>query len=419
MNTGRLDPFFLKIVQAGQEEKVFIRYSIGDEQTECNYDSELQVRVRYKRNLLFDDCVENYLLSGSVLGEDKLNYVCRAVDIFVESLKPDEFHTPATEILIETVDGRLSFSTQQDTADYIPPFPLPEIPQLLSSIPKVSISELKRLRRLYEGVDLVVRQERKYVFKKMPDGDPQYLMREIMTLNKLKDVESVISIEALVVSGSCVRGFLTQYMERGDLDLYLQRTKPFVHWKVHGNRDIERIRIPWEKKIGWMFQIARAVLQMHELKIYNGDLKPANILLTDDEEVRIIDFCPAGPTMSWGAPEYVNAWKAYIRSKEKMQRESKGTAEPAPFDFDSALTPEADVYSLGGLFWAISEEHNEGLDNSLWKSTPKWLRRLIDRCLSDRPEHRPTVHRILRTLEHKGREVDDISQISDLDLEVS
>ena len=129
--------------------------------------------------------------------------------------------------------------------------------------------------------------------------------------------------------------------------------------------------------------------------------------LTQPRHLQIIDFCRVGPTMSWGAPEYVKAWEEYSRARDKAMRDSDVPTEVPSFDFDTHLTPAVDAYGLGGILWSIGEEHTDRLDDRVWRNTPKWFSTLVDRCLSDSPEHRPSIGRILYMLEHKGREIEE------------
>lgn len=87
------------------------------------------------------------------------------------------------------------------------------------------------------------------------------------------------------------------------------------------------------QRLEYMVQILEALDYMHRQGLYHCDIKPANILVTDDEDVKIIDFDVAtrGTKVIGGTPSYF----------------------PPEILADPSLkpNPKTDIYSLGATFY--------------------------------------------------------------------
>src|SRR5207249_1486522 len=87
--------------------------------------------------------------------------------------------------------------------------------------------------------------------------------------------------------------------------------------------------------------LARAVHSAHERGVIHRDLKPGNVLLTDDGQPKIADFGLAkllGSTSSLTGSSSVLGTPAYMAPEQ-----ADGQAR--------AITPAADVYSLGAILY--------------------------------------------------------------------
>lgn len=433
-----LVPLCLKYVKEGQEEKAFFHYG-GDPR---KYDDAVHVRVAYQRNTVVPDCLENSLLDmtnksrASNINTSKLDRIVEEVQDFVRSLKADVFQVccgpsldanagesvsegtnpgvgsstgagaGAIGILMRTNEsGKLEFEVFRDEEKLRELIKYPEIPSTLSSIPTVNIKDLVRLHNIVFDVDLVTWNEEQYAFKRTTD--PSGTLVELSALYYLRNCSAINPPIALIVNDSTppkIRGFLTRYMPGGDLGDWLDR-------RLDMEKAGSKISIPWSTKLNWLISIARVLVAMHSAKIYNGDLKPDNVLLDGRGGVRMVDFGPAGPTEGWGAPEYFDAWYGYFAKVRRLGRgdgvnndesgsQEAGSEDVAPpptagFDFEDTLTPAMDIYGFGGLMWAIGEERNSGLDVRVWRSSPLWYREIAESCLAFNPERRPSATGLL------------------------
>lgn len=88
-------------------------------------------------------------------------------------------------------------------------------------------------------------------------------------------------------------------------------------------------------------EVALGLGAMHEMGWVHADIKPNNIMLTDESSVKVIDFgqsCPVGTVKDriQGTPDY-------IAPEQVLRRQ---------------ITPQTDVFNLGAtLFWLFTREH--------------------------------------------------------------
>jgi serine/threonine-protein kinase len=187
--------------------------------------------------------------------------------------------------------------------------------------------------------------------------------------------------------------------------------QPFFVMQYMGNGSLERQicarqKIPVDKAVRWMLDIAEGLDNARRHGIIHHDVKPGNILLDSDGNAKIGDFGIAHAifdnrsnqlaevTGSWGSPHYV--------SPEKLE----GGKE----DF------QGDIFSLGATFYELltgnapfnSSEQEEMLKmrregafipvNELRSDVSPALSLLIRRMLAHEPLERPGYREIIREL---------------------
>jgi eukaryotic-like serine/threonine-protein kinase len=92
--------------------------------------------------------------------------------------------------------------------------------------------------------------------------------------------------------------------------------------------------------VKYFCQIARGLAHMHGRGFVHADIKPSNVLVTEDDEVKIIDLgqgCPIGTVKKriQGTPGYM--------APEQAHRQ--------------AITPKTDIYNFGAtMYWVLVRE---------------------------------------------------------------
>jgi len=137
-------------------------------------------------------------------------------------------------------------------------------------------------------------------------------------------------------------------------------------------------------------QVAQGLAQVHRLGYVHADIKPNNILVSDDMTSKIIDFgqsCTIGTVKQriQGTPDYI--------APEQVGR--------------GPLTPATDVFNFGAtMYWCVTDTHIPTLipkkkepaqkgprelipPHELNPRIPMPLSRVIIDCVQNRPSYRP------------------------------
>lgn len=196
--------------------------------------------------------------------------------------------------------------------------------------------------------------------------------------------------------------YIMEYLERGSLAEHLEQGPLSVNEAVDIFRDV-----------------ATGLLHAHGKGVLHCDLKPANILLDEDNKPRLADFgqsrlsseqTPALGTLFYMAPEQA--------------------------DLEAAPDARWDVYALGAILYCMltgGPPHRSGQAAKEFEHTPNLLRRLnryrrlieqaptpsghrhvrgvdselaaiVERCLAADPDKRfPNIQAVLEALEHRDR----------------
>jgi class 3 adenylate cyclase/predicted Ser/Thr protein kinase len=131
--------------------------------------------------------------------------------------------------------------------------------------------------------------------------------------------------------------------------------------------------LPVSSVLGWLREAARAIDHLHAQGVVHGDVKPANLVLTHDGNVVLVDFGiskqpPTGVVRAVGSPDY-----------------------EAPEVAREGLRPAADVYGLAATAVALLTGAPPGGRPSDWEGVPNAtaIDRAVRRGLDTDPARRP------------------------------
>ena len=151
-------------------------------------------------------------------------------------------------------------------------------------------------------------------------------------------------------------------------------------------------------------QVAEALLYMHQAGFVHADMKPNNIITTENNQTKVIDLgqsCPIGTIK-----ERIQGTVDYIAPEQVHRRE---------------ITPATDVYNLGAtMYWCLTGKHiptamsrkQKGLVNkdeitldraeepiNLNPEVPQIFSDLIMECVEPVPAKRPSMETVLNRLQ--------------------
>ena len=180
---------------------------------------------------------------------------------------------------------------------------------------------------------------------------------------------------------------------------------------VNGKTLDQLPRIPLPRVVQMFERIAAGLVHMHRRQVCHGDLKPNNVMLSRNGEVKIIDYGLAsikgeGKGRVQGTPEYM----APETAKSKL------------------INERTDIYNFGGLMYrlltwrlapsVISVEDSKAIvDANMWErlfkpvqdfapDAPPPLCELVHRCLAYKAHGRPErASEIQGTLDHLAEQL--------------
>ncbi|XP_055708049.1 mitogen-activated protein kinase kinase kinase 13 isoform X2 [Phlebotomus papatasi] len=164
--------------------------------------------------------------------------------------------------------------------------------------------------------------------------------------------------------------------------------------------------VPPSRLVSWAKQIALGMQYLHSHKIIHRDLKSPNILIGDNEVVKISDFGTCrewneistkmsfAGTVAWMAPEVIKSEPC----SEKVDIWSYGIVL---WELLTCEIPYKDVDS-SAIIWGVGSNQ---LQLPIPKTCPEGFALLLRQCWCQKPRNRPSFRIILTHLEIAGNEL--------------
>lgn len=285
----------------------------------------------------------------------------------------------------------------------------------------VDISCLEHLGQLHESVSVVqVRSKdgNKTEILKALTSYPKYLYHELRTLLSLPPHPNIIGRPLHLVSKRCrwggntaIIGFMTKYHSMGTLRDALPRRA------IHGS-------LTYDDQLKWSIQITSALIHVGRYAGFYPDLRLENIVLSNSDDLIMVDFEQRGVWSGFSAPEvnylgYMNTLAMEPQMPKELQERYRAILLENCPEIDSLQSEEyrnpkhgycipwlcldpdesesAEVYMLGRLLWCIFEgvsspeeavwqsyRHESDITFPSYRQSSVEIRELIDRCTRGR-----------------------------------
>ena len=229
----------------------------------------------------------------------------------------------------------------------------------------------------YRGATVAVKQFKASVV----EFDPHVFRQEVAIISILRHPDLVSCIGACTRNKESLR-IVVEYMPRGSLDTFIRTFVPAGPF-------------PLQRQFHFACDIARAMKFLHGIGLIHGDLKPANLLVTDSMQIKLTDFDTC----------------KFLSPKMKSQLGTPDFIPPESFK-EKGYTQMVDVYAYGITLWEIAtrkqpyadvdvfdipERVSQGLRPEAQPSHP--LYGMMQNCWQEKPQKRPAFVSILEDLE--------------------
>jgi mitogen-activated protein kinase kinase kinase 7 len=270
------------------------------------------------------------------------------------------------------------------------------------------------LRAKWRGMDVAVK---KLHLDQLSKKEKESFRKELMILANLGVHRNLVRLHGYCLNPPCI---VMELISLGSLTHLLHYNEdPAVEAKMTDGRIKKNL----------VFGIADGMRQLHAAKIIHCDLKPQNVLVSDDYDAKITDF---GLSALRSKTSSTVATKNFGDNDGEASVVGGGTAGyMAPELLDSTSPPDfsSDVYSFGILLNEVIMEEEpysdqyanftgrgvfgaanyakQGKRPTVSQKTPKIVEDLITKCWAADPTSRPTFEEIIKVINNPNFTIPD------------
>jgi predicted Ser/Thr protein kinase len=267
-------------------------------------------------------------------------------------------------------------------------------------------------RGKWNGQDVAIK---KLHASKLTKKDRKMFVRETLILGVLGDHPNVVQLHGYTLTPLSL---VMEFVPKGSLGYLLHYCEdPEVEAKMTDGR----------VKLNILLGITYGMIQLHACRVTHGDLKPQNVLITDEFHAKIADFGLAtfrAKAASTTSSHMLSGSTGEDDTDADFEGIAGGTAAymaPELLDPNEVANEKTDVYSFGVLMNEVLQEeepYQQNLRQFVGKGpfasvlfakagnrpvirdekvTPE-LKRLIEHCWSQKPADRPTFSQVGKML---------------------
>ena len=250
----------------------------------------------------------------------------------------------------------------------------------------------------WNGMDVAVKELH---LKKLTKQEQKGFAKEIRILALLGKHRNIVQLY-----GYCLEppALVMEYVQLGDLNYLLHYCE---------DEDIEARMTDGRIKKRLLIGIANGMVQLHATGIIHGDLKPQNILVTDDYTAKIADFGLARLRAKTSASVSSRVLEAASEDEVPGACGTAAYLAPELLDGGKRSNEKTDVYSFGVLLNEVVQEQEpyyeclmdfhgkgpnavvmhakEGHRPMILKKTPEAIKTLIQACWAPDSRRRPLI----------------------------
>ncbi|EGZ20064.1 hypothetical protein PHYSODRAFT_496725 [Phytophthora sojae] len=232
---------------------------------------------------------------------------------------------------------------------------------------------------------------------KLTKKERKMFVRETLILGMLGDHPNIVQLYGYTLNPVSL---VMEYVPKGSLSYLLHYCEdPRTEAKMTDGR----------VKLNILLAIAYGMAQLHECNVTHGDLKPQNVLVTDDFHAKIADFGLAtsdgdddvdyegitGGTAAYMAPELLSS---SVIANEKTDVYSFGVLMNEVLHEEEPYQQNLRQFVGKGPFAAVLFAKEGNRPQIRDKKVTPALKRIIQRCWSQRAGDRPTFAEVARLL---------------------